>query len=482
MSDRAPTILWLRRDLRLADHPGWEAALAGGGPVIPAFVLDPETEARYGAAPKWRLERALADHGARLAERGSRLVLRRGEALAALRGLIAETGARRVVWSRQYDGPSIERDRAVKAALKEDGVEASSVNASLLFEPWTVETKTGGYYKVYTPFWKALRGEDVAEPLPEPGDLRPPDTWPASEALEDWGLGRAMDRGAAIVARHAILGEQAARDRLDWFLDGENGGPIGRYKTDRDRLDLDGTSKLGAALSFGEMSPRTLWHAGWRAVERLSGEAALGAETFVSEIVWREFAYHLAYHTPHIIERNWRAEWDAFPWDPDSEAAERWRRGVTGIEAVDAAMREMYVTGTMHNRGRMIVASFLTKHLLIDWRAGEAWFRDHLVDWDPASNAMGWQWSAGTGPDATPYFRVFNPATQAERFDPHRAYRDRWIAEGRDRPHEDALSYFDAVPRSWGLAPDAPYPEPVVGLKEGRERALAAYRKLRDAA
>ncbi len=478
MTDTAPTILWLRRDLRLADHPGWAAALAGGGPVIPVFVLDPATEARWGAAPKWRLERSLADHGRRLAERGSRLVLRRGEALATLRALIAETGATRVVWSRQYDGPSIARDREVKEGLRQTGIEAVSVNASLLFEPWTVETKTGGCYKVYTPFWKALRTAEVAEPLPEPGRLAPPGAWPASDRLEDWGLGRAMNRGAEIVARHARIGEAAARERLDWFC----GEAMGSYKADRDRLDLDATSKLGAALATGEISPRTLWHAGWGAFERQSGPAALGADCFVSEVVWREFAYHLAYHTPHIIERNWRAEWDAFPWDADSAAAERWRRGTTGIEAVDAAMREMYVTGTMHNRARMIVASFLTKHLLVDWRAGEAWFREQLVDWDPASNAMGWQWSAGTGPDATPYFRVFNPDTQANRFDPAHAYRDRWIAEGRQQPHPDALSYFDAVPRSWGLSPAAPYPEPVIGLKEGRERALAAYRQLRDAA
>ncbi len=479
MTDRpAPTLLWLRRDLRLADHPGWAAALEGEGPVIPVFILDRETEEKLGAAPLWRLGRALEVYGAALAEKGSRLILRRGAALPALRALVEETGARRVVWSRLYDAAARARDTDVKAALISDGLEARSVNSHLLFEPWEVETKTGGFYKVYTPFWKAVRGAGLPEPLATPGDLAPPESWPASDDLADWGLARAMDRGAEIVARHARVGEAAARGRLGWFC----GEAIGRYQADRDRMDLDATSGLAQHLSLGEISARTLWHAGWRAAERASGKAAEGAVGFVSEVVWREFAYHLLYHTPEIEDRNWRPEWDAFPWAEDSEAAELWRRGRTGVAVVDAAMREMYVTGTMHNRGRMIVASFLTKHLLVDWRAGEAWFRDCLIDWDPASNAMGWQWSAGTGPDATPYFRVFNPDTQAEKFDPERAYRDRWIAEGRSRPHEDALSFFDAVPRSWGLAPDDAYPEPVIGLKEGRERALAAYRKLRAAA
>jgi deoxyribodipyrimidine photo-lyase len=476
--DTRPTLLWLRRDLRVADHPGWEAALALGGPVIPVFVLDPVIERTYGAAPRWRLERALEAHAEALAARGSRLVLRRGPALEALRALVAETGAGRVVWSRQYEREARARDTEVKAALKADGVEAVSVNSALLFEPWTVETTEGSYYKVYTPFWKAVRGAELAEPLPAPSDLAPPEDWPASDRLGDWQLGRAMNRGAEVVARHAIVGEDAAWERFRRFRD----EAIGRYKADRDRLDLDATSRMSQALSFGEISARALWHEGWDAVRRLSGEAATGAETFVSELVWREFAYHLLYHTPQIEDENWREEWDAFPWAEDGEGAERWRRGRTGVEAVDAAMREMYVTGTMHNRGRMIVASFLTKHLLVHWRVGERWFRDHLIDWDPASNAMGWQWSAGSGPDATPFFRIFNPATQGERFDPNRAYRDRWIAEGRDRPNSDALSYFEAIPRSWGMSPQDRYPEPVIGLKEGRERALEAYRRLREEA
>ncbi|MEM9146492.1 MAG: deoxyribodipyrimidine photo-lyase [Pseudomonadota bacterium] len=478
----AATLLWLRRDLRLADHPGWHAALEGGGPVIPVFILDPIIEAAYGAAPAWRLARSLEDLARRLEARGSRLILRRGEAGTVLTTLLQETGARRIVWSRQYEAEARTRDTALKARFKAAGIDAVSVNASLLFEPWDVATKTGGFYKVYTPFWKSVQGADLTAPLPEPGDLQAPESWPTSERLADWRLGAPMHRGGAIVAQYAEIGEEAAHRRLSQFLGTASEAAVGRYKADRDRLDLDGTSRLSAALASGEISPRILWHAGWDAARRVAGPAVDGATAFVSEIVWREFAYHLLYHTPHITRRNWRPEWDGFPWAADSAEALCWRQGRTGIEVIDAAMREMYVTGTMHNRSRMLVASFLTKHLLVDWRAGEAWFRDCLVDWDPASNAMGWQWAAGTGPDAAPYFRVFNPDTQAERFDPNRAYRDRWIAEGRRAPHADALSYFDAVPRSWGLASDAPYPAPVIGLRAGRERALDAYRRLRDAA
>ncbi|MEL6478500.1 MAG: deoxyribodipyrimidine photo-lyase [Pseudomonadota bacterium] len=463
----SPTILWLRRDLRLADHPGWHAALEQG-PVIPVFIRDPLFDEMTGAAAKWRMGEALESYAALLAQRGARLILRWGEALGCLNDLIAETGARRVVWSRAYDRRSIARDTEIKAALTGAGVEAVSVNGHLLFEPWTVETKTGGLYRVYTPFWKAVRGRDVAEPLAAPANLAPPETWPRSDSLPEWQLGGAVDRGADILARHACVGEAAAKARLDAFLE----TAIDQYQSRRDYLGEAATSRLSENLTYGEISPRTLWFAGHTA---MAHRPSTEAEHFLKEVVWREFAYHLLYHTPHIEERNWREEWDRFPWQGENPGAERWKRGISGIEVIDAAMRELYVTGYMHNRSRMLTASFLTKHLMTDWRIGEAWFRDCLTDWDVASNAMGWQWAAGSGPDAAPYFRVFNPDTQAEKFDKHRAYRDRWLAEGRRNPHNDALSYFDAVPRSWGLNPDQPYPAPVVGLPEGRQRALDAY-------
>ncbi|MEO1313702.1 MAG: FAD-binding domain-containing protein, partial [Pseudomonadota bacterium] len=249
---------------------------------------------------------------------------------------------------------------------------------------------------------------------------------------------------------------------------------------DRDRLDRDGTSKLSENLSLGEISARTCWHAARAAMD--AGQP--GAETFLQEIVWRDFAYHLVYHTPRIVSDNWRADWDRFPWAEDAPQLDRWRQGRTGEPVIDAAMRELYVTGTMHNRARMLVASYLTKHLMTHWRVGLDWFADCLIDWDPASNAMGWQWAAGSGPDAAPFFRIFNPATQAEKFDPQGTYRSRYVAEGRSDPHEDALSFFEAAPKSWGMRANDPYPQPMVDLKAGREAALAAYKahRAQDAA
>ena len=469
-----PVLLWLRRDLRLADHPALAAAIARGGPVIPVFVLDPVVEG-WGAAPRWRLGAALADLGARLAAKGSRLVLRRGEALGALRALAAETGARAVLWTRLYDPAAKARDAAVKAALRADGIAADSVGGSLLFEPWTVRTGTGGFYKVYTPYWRAVSGREVDAPLPEPGRIPAPDRWPTSDALEAWGLERDMRRGAAVVAARERVGEEAARDRLGEFLSER----VGRYAEDRDRLDRAAGSGLSGHLSYGEISPRTVWHAGRAALERQGGA---GPETFLKELVWREFAWHLAHHTPQLLDANWKPEWDAFPWRGESPEADRWRRGMTGEPVIDAAMREMYVAGRMHNRARMLVASYLTKHLLTHWKIGEAWFRDCLTDWDPASNAMGWQWAAGSGPDAAPFFRIFNPASQAEKFDPDRAYRRRWVAELSRDPGHDAVSYFEAAPAAWGLSPQQRYPSPVIDLNAGRERALAAYKALREAA
>lgn len=465
-----PTLLWLRRDLRLGDHPGWAAALGQGGPVIPVFVLDPLTEG-LGAAPRWRLGAALARFDATLRARASRLILRRGPAVETLLALAAETGAGGVVWSRLYDARSIARDTQVKAALTAQGLAARSVNASLLAEPWTIQTKTGGPYKVYTPFWRAFAAVDPGAPLAEPGDLAPPAAWPASDRLADWRLDAAIDRGAAIVAAHAAVGEAAARDRLDAFLD----TGLADYATARDRMDRPGTSRLGENLTWGEISPRSVWAAARARLARLG--APEGGETYLKELVWREFAHHLIYHTPHLEHANWRPDWDGFPWRPDNAEAEAWRRGRTGCEVIDAAMREIYVTGTMHNRARMLVASYLTKHLLTHWRVGADWFAQVLIDWDPASNAMGWQWAAGSGPDAAPYFRVFNPDTQAARYDPDRAYRDRFLAEGRRRPHADALAWFEAIPRSWGQHPNQAPARPLVDLAEGRARALAALAK-----
>jgi len=461
-----PLILWFRRDLRLDDQPMLAQAVATGQPLLAVFILDPETEA-IGAAALWRLGLALQSFAQRLAALGSRLILRRGKALAVLEALIAETGAVGVHWSRLYDPAAQARDRGVKAALRARGVAAVSHGGHLLHEPWQVAAGHGGPYRVYTPFWQAVKGRDPGAALPAPAGMRAPARWPASAALADWRMDRAMARGAAVVAGWQTVGEAAAMARLERFV----AGPIGAYASARDRPDLPGTSRLSENLTYGEIGVRRVWHAAMRAWH----EGSAGAEAFLKEVVWREFAYHLLHHTPHIVERNWRADWDGFPWRADNQDAERWRRGLTGEPFVDAAMREMWVTGTMHNRARMIAASYLTKHLLTDWRVGLAWFADCLTDWDPAANAMGWQWVAGSGPDAAPWFRIFNPAAQAAKFDPFGSYRQRFIAELSPSPGPEALAWFATVPRGWGLDPAAPYPAPMIALAAGRARALAAY-------
>lgn len=316
--------------------------------------------------------------------------------------------------------------------------------------------------------WRAVKDLDVAPPDPAPLRLMAPQKWPESDRLSGWALDRSLDLGAQVLARHANVGESAAYARLANFLSGS----IGAYKERRNYPAQNATSRLSENLAWGEIGPRTVWHAGLRAHH----EGHRGAEHFLKELVWREFAYHLAFHTPEITHKNWKPEWDTFPWsDHEDEEVLRWKQGRTGVPLVDAAMREMYVTGHMHNRGRMIVGSFLTKHMLKHWRIGQKWFEECLIDWDPAANAMGWQWVAGSGPDAAPYFRIFNPETQAQKFDAEQTYIQRFVAERAPDPGPEALAFFDACPRAWGLAPDDPYPTPIVGLAEGRQRALAAY-------
>ncbi|MEJ6401944.1 cryptochrome/photolyase family protein [Yoonia sp. 2307UL14-13] len=465
---KAPIIMWFRRDLRLGDHPALTAACESGHPVIPVFIHDEIVET-HGAAPRFRLGLSVENLAASLKEKGSRLILRRGKALDVLRDMIEKTGAGAVYWSRLYDPDNKARDTDLKATLKEDGVDAQSFAGHVLFEPWTVETKTGGFYKVFTPMWKAVRGNEVPRDLPAPGSVPAPETWPVSDSLDDWHMAAPMDRGAEILRGHCVVGESAASNRLGAFIAHRVAG----YQKNRDLPGVDGTSGLSENLTYGEISPRRCWHAGWRALN--DGKA--DAEVFLKELVWREFAYHLAFHTPRIVSDNWKEDWDSFPWNTDERIAEvkAWKRGRTGIQFVDAAMREMYVTGVMHNRGRMIVASYLTKHLMCHWKIGMDWFADCLIDWDPCSNAMGWQWSAGSGPDATPYFRVFNPVTQLDKFDKDRAYVKRWLAEPYSGPSDTARSYFDMIPRHWAMSTGDDYPEPIVAVDEGRKRALDAY-------
>ncbi|WP_170412578.1 cryptochrome/photolyase family protein [Ruegeria atlantica] len=466
-NERSPIIMWFRRDLRLSDHPALSAAAETGRPVIPVFILDQGVQT-LGAAPKWRLGLGLEAFSRALEQVGSRLILRQGYALTVLQELIAETGAKGVFWSRAYDPDAIARDTKIKAALNDQGVEAKSFSGHLLFEPWTVATKTGQPFRVFTPMWRAVRNRNVPVPNDAVSHFGSPMTWPVSEDLERWNLGAQMRRGASVVAPHVRPGETAAFEALHHFLD-----RISDYSDQRDRLNVDGTSNLSEYLNLGEIGPRSVWHA----VQRAGMTGVQGGEPFLRQLVWREFAYHLMYHTPSLLSSNWKPDWDSFPWNTDPERPEviAWKQAKTGVPGVDAGLRQMYVTGRMHNRARMIVASYLTKHLMTHWKIGMDWFADCLIDWDPAANAMGWQWVAGSGPDASPFFRIFNPQTQQEKFDPQSDYVRQWIAEGQSIPPATALAYFDAVPKSWNLSPQDPYPQPIVALVAGRARALAAY-------
>lgn len=463
-----PLILWFRRDLRLDDNPMLHAAAATGRALIPVFIGD-EALFGIGAAARWRYGESIRDFAAQLEGMGTRLILRRGPALGVLGDLVAQTGAGGVWWTRLYDPDARTRDAAVKAVLRETGTEARSFPGHLLAEPWEVQTGQGTPYRVYTPFWKALNARDIPPPTPTPARMAPPKSWPQSERLDDWDLSRGLNRAAPILARHARIGEAAAQDRLERFL----AEAVEDYRHARDLPGRNTTSGLSENLTYGEIGPRRVWSATQALLAAEPGHK--GAEHFCKELAWRDFAWHLTFHTPDILTRNWRPEWDNFPWRDDNADAERWRRGMTGEPFVDAGLREMYVTGTMHNRARMIVASYLCKHLMTHWKVGLDWFADCLTDWDVASNAMGWQWVAGSGPDAAPYFRVFNPATQAEKFDANGLYRRRFIAELSAEPGPHALAFFDCTPRSWGLDAAAPYPAPLVDLAKGRARALAAY-------
>ena len=458
MSDK-PIIVWFRRDLRLGDHAALTAAQATGRPVVPVFILDEVVE-NLGAAPKWRLGEGVAHFQRRLEALGSRLILRRGEALDVLQSLMGETGADTVYWSRAYDPASIARDTAVKAAV--NGI---SFQGHLLYEPWVPQTNMGGNFKVYTPFWRHVYSElEVGAALAGVTQLGAPDAWPDSDTIDDWQMGAAMSRGAAVVAQYAQVGEEAAHARLDRFLEDAVQG----YKEDRDFPMLPATSGLSENLTYGEISPRVVFNAGRAALE----QGMQGAEHFLKELVWREFAYHLLWYAPALDHKCWRTEWDDFPWRGENADSIAWQQGRTGQTFVDAGMRELYTTGIMHNRLRMIVGSYLTKHLLTDWRVGLAWFAECLIDWDPAANAMGWQWIAGCGPDASPYFRVFNPALQADKFDKDQGYRDKWL---RAEISGDAATFYDAVPLSWALSRETLQDGERISLTQGRVGALEAY-------
>ena len=475
MAER-PVLFWFRDDLRLADNPGLAAAHARGKPLVTVFILDEESrEARaMGGASKWWLDKSLRALSERIAAKGGQLILRRGKAEDVIAALVDETAAEAVFWNRRY-GPARKIDERIKAALKAADVAAESFNGSLLAEPFAIKTGSGGDFKVFTPFWKALQASIVIPAAAaEPGTLAAPPKV-KSDDIDDWELHPTRPDWSGGMAEAWTPGELGARKRLRDFLS----GPITGYAAGRDRPDQDGTSRLSPYLHFGEISPHQIWRAAKHADE--AGEApAKDVQKLLSEVAWRDFSHHLLYHDPQMGRLSWRRQFDNIDWRKGTKAElEAWKRGRTGYPIIDAGMRQLWTTGWMHNRVRMIVASFFAKDLLVHWRTGEEWFWDTLVDADEANNANGWQWTAGTGADAAPYFRVFNPVLQGEKFDPEGDYVRRWVPELGDlaakwihKPWEAPASVLDLA----GVQLGETYPEPIIDHDFARKRALETYK------
>mgnify|MGYP001969699355 CR=1 FL=1 len=468
------TILWFRSDLRLDDNSALAAAITQGEPVIPIYIWDnrPQRPWPLGEASRWWLHYALEDLDAQLRKVGSRLIIRAGDPQLILEEVLHKTKASHLFWNRQYEPAAIARDKKLKAHFTKSGITVESFNSSLLHEPWEVQNKSGKPFQVFTPFWKHC----MTLPMPQKvrvslKKLQVPKSWPKSESLNSLELLPKVkwDRGLAALWEPT---RQGAKKRLKDFVD----KALGRYSQDRDRPDLKGTSGLSPYLSFGQLGVREI-------IDALSKAAPGSAIKFISELGWREFAHHLLYHFPSTPEKPLRDEFNRFPWKKDAQLIKAWQSGQTGYPIVDAGMAQLWKTGWMHNRVRMIVASVLVKHFLQPWQVGADWFWDTLVDADLANNTLGWQWVAGCGADASPYFRVFNPVLQGEKFDPEGDYVRRYLPHLAKLPKKYIHSPWKApvsVLHEADVILDDTYPRPKVGLKEGRKRALDAYEKLKS--
>jgi deoxyribodipyrimidine photo-lyase len=474
-------LVWFRDDLRLADHPALTAG-AKSGSLTCVYVLDedsPGVRAHGGASRCW-LAQSLRALDAQLRNLGQRLVLRRGKAADVIPVLAREAQATQVYWNRRYDRAGIAADDAVIAALKAQGRSGGTYPGNLLVEPGRLLTKDGGPLRVFTPFWKrVLALGDPRKPQPAPKELPPPINV-VSDTLDDWRLEPTKPDWAGGLRETWTPGETAARERLADFLDDIRG-----YADERDRPDKPSTSRLSPYLRFGEISATEIFHAARFAADKGDslGAPSRDIEKFLSELGWREFSYHLLHHFPDLATQNLQSRFDAFPWRNDDAALKAWQRGRTGYPIVDAGMCELWQTGWMHNRVRMVVASFLIKHLLIDWRLGEQWFWDTLVDADPASNTASWQWVAGSGADAAPYFRIFNPVLQGEKFDPNGDYVRRWVSEIAALPDRFIHKPWLASPLELSEAKitlGKTYPEPIVEHDMARKRALAAFERTKS--
>jgi deoxyribodipyrimidine photo-lyase len=467
------TIIWFRQDLRLHDNPALRAAIQRGGWIIPLYIRNDDEEGDWppGAASRWWLHQSLQQFSKGLLARNTRLILKEGPALKVIRDLANDSGADAVYWNRRYEPAVIARDASLKQSLTKAGISCQSFNAALLAEPWDVRSPTGKTYQVFTPFRKrVLECLQLPPPQPTPRRLPSPPSWPRSEPLRALELEPRI-KWFAQMSEHWQPGEAGALKCAREFLR----RPLASYGKLRDRPDIDGTSSLSPHLHFGEISVRQLWRLG-------STRGAWTESTFASELIWREFAHHLLYHHPQTALKALDARFERFAWHPDKSAQRAWQRGLTGFPIVDAGMRQLWALGWMHNRVRMIVASLLVKNLRQHWLQGARWFWDTLVDADLAANTLNWQWTAGCGADAAPYFRIFNPILQGERFDPNGDYVRRWVPElaglSAQHIHAPHLASAQAL-RAANVRLGLTYPTPLVDLKQSREQALAAYRAMR---
>ncbi|MGK7862671.1 cryptochrome/photolyase family protein [Falsiroseomonas sp. E2-1-a4] len=473
-----PSLLWFRHDLRLADHPALIAATEGGRPVLPVFVLDDDAAGahRPGGAARWWLRHSLAALAADLAARGAPLMLARGRAEMVLPALAAAVGARTIHAGRGYEPWARAQSQRVHEALTDAGRRLALHTTAVLREPHGFGAASGKPYAVYTPFAKTmLAAGDPPTPRPAPAQIQGVPHPAGGEALEALGLYPVPGEPdwAVRFGETWQPGEAGAQARLARFT----AQALGAYDRQRNLPGRDGSSGLSPHLRWGEVSPGQVWHAA-----RGAKADAAGTETFLKEILWREFAYHLLWHRPEMPEAPLRSEFAAFPWQPDAKLLAAWQQGRTGYPVVDAGMRQLWQTGWMHNRVRMITASLLVKHLLQPWQDGAAFFWDTLVDADLASNSASWQWVAGCGTDAAPYFRVFNPILQGEKFDPEGRYVRRFVPELAKLPNAFLHQPWEApreVLAAAGVALGRDYPRPVIDHAEGRARALAGFVKLR---
>ena len=474
----ATVICWFHHDLRIGDHPALTAAIASGAAVLPVYILDDDAAGDWamGGASRWWLHHSLSDLEQGLRRLGGGLTIRRGDAEALIPQLMAETGATALYTSRRGEPWAKQQLDRIIASLKPRGITTHISNGPFLIEPGDVLSKSGTRMKVFTPFKRNLlaRGQ-IRAVLPRPQRIPYPQDLPSSLSLDDLNLLPRNPDWSGGLAQHWRVGEAAAMMRLQNFLD----DIAANYHISRDHPSEIGTSRLSPHLHFGEISPVTIYHA---VMEQTGYAPSEGFEVFLSEVIWREFSYELMDQCPHMPDQPLRSEFNAFPWASDyQEHLAAWQKGQTGYPLIDAGMRELYETGWMHNRVRMITASFLTKHLLVPWQEGEKWFFDTLVDADLASNSAGWQWVAGCGADASPYFRVFNPITQGTKFDAGRYVR-RWCPELRELDDRSIFAPFDAPPTvlmGAGVTLGKNYPHPLISHSEGRERALNAFAQIK---